>query len=272
MLTLPFGWRLQEGVMAECSRPLEYAIRYADLGWPVFPCRPGDKRPATKNGLHDATTDRDTITDWWSRTPALNVAVATGLGFDVLDIDQPDGKKADGCGSLARLIHQHHALEVGPIALTPSGGAHYLFAPTGRGNSAGRLPGIDWRGIGGYVVVAPSIVGGVAYEWLDPIGSPPDAPVWLLEAVTSTPRTAGLRPTSGGTAGGRYLGLVGTVAVAVEGERNTMLHWAACRLAEHRDKGEDIRSAVDALHTAAVRAGLDDREVEKTIRSALGGA
>ncbi|MFL2541877.1 MAG: bifunctional DNA primase/polymerase [Candidatus Latescibacterota bacterium] len=24
---------------------LEYALKYAALGWAIFPCRPGDKRP-----------------------------------------------------------------------------------------------------------------------------------------------------------------------------------------------------------------------------------
>ena len=36
---------------------LRQALAYARRGWPVFPCLPGQKIPATKHGYQDATTD-----------------------------------------------------------------------------------------------------------------------------------------------------------------------------------------------------------------------
>lgn len=36
---------------------LQAAIRYAELGYPVFPCAPGTKTPLTEHGFHDATVD-----------------------------------------------------------------------------------------------------------------------------------------------------------------------------------------------------------------------
>ena len=36
---------------------LRRALAYADRGWPVFPCQPGQKIPATPHGYRDATTD-----------------------------------------------------------------------------------------------------------------------------------------------------------------------------------------------------------------------
>jgi hypothetical protein len=36
---------------------LDAALNYADLGYSIFPIVPGAKRPLTKNGLLDATTD-----------------------------------------------------------------------------------------------------------------------------------------------------------------------------------------------------------------------
>ena len=36
---------------------LAAALRYALANWPVFPCIPGEKVPATRHGFLDATTD-----------------------------------------------------------------------------------------------------------------------------------------------------------------------------------------------------------------------
>ena len=68
---------------------LEYSPKYAALGWAVFPCRPGDKRPATQHGCLDATTDVDQIRAWWTEIPDLNIGLACGeiSGITALDID-----------------------------------------------------------------------------------------------------------------------------------------------------------------------------------------
>ena len=50
-----------------------------------------------------------------------------------------------------------------------------------------------------------------------------------------------------------------------EGERNRSLFWAACRLAEN---GTSPGDALDALGAAAQSAGLSDREITTTVRSA----
>jgi len=55
------------------------ALVYAQRGWPVLPCQPGTKTPATRHGLHDASIDPDQIASWWRRQPDANIAIATGL-------------------------------------------------------------------------------------------------------------------------------------------------------------------------------------------------
>ncbi len=73
--------------------PREAAHRYADVGWPVFPCRPGSKEPATEHGFFNATMDHRQVERWWRRHPDANVAIATGApGPDVLDVDRKNGK------------------------------------------------------------------------------------------------------------------------------------------------------------------------------------
>jgi Bifunctional DNA primase/polymerase, N-terminal len=58
---------------------LRQALAYARRGWPVFPCLPGQKIPATTHGYQDATTDEQQITSWFGRGQRWNLAIATGL-------------------------------------------------------------------------------------------------------------------------------------------------------------------------------------------------
>ncbi|OBB20602.1 bifunctional DNA primase/polymerase [Mycolicibacterium elephantis] len=150
-------------------RLLAAALRYASWGWPVFPLQPRGKRPATKHGFKDATTDPDRIRTWWAAADC-NIGVPTGYAFDVIDIDPPAGAI-----SLARMLElEDTATGIGPIpdvhghVATASGGIHYYIPPLEHGNAAGMLPGIDYRGIGGYVVAPPSTLGerGRAWSWV----------------------------------------------------------------------------------------------------------
>src|SRR5690625_4537949 len=61
----------------------------ASAGVPVFPCVPGEKRPLTRRGFHDATADLDQVSAWWDRWPGANLAIPTGpaSGIDVVDVD-----------------------------------------------------------------------------------------------------------------------------------------------------------------------------------------
>ena len=49
---------------------LRQALACAARGWPVFPCLPGQKIPATRHGYLDATTDPGQISAWFARHPA----------------------------------------------------------------------------------------------------------------------------------------------------------------------------------------------------------
>jgi hypothetical protein len=69
---------------------LEHALKYASLGWAVFPCRPNDKVPATPHGCLDATTDPDQIRAWWSEAPNCNIGLACGEPSGVVAL-HPNG-------------------------------------------------------------------------------------------------------------------------------------------------------------------------------------
>lgn len=103
------------------------ALTYASRGWPVFPCRPGSKEPATAHGFRDATTDPDQIRSWWARWPDANLAIATGTaGPDVLDVDE-HAPAGNGFAALLRLKGTGLLDEAGAAVRRPHGGLHPLF-------------------------------------------------------------------------------------------------------------------------------------------------
>jgi hypothetical protein len=167
----------------------EAATRYAELGYPVFPCVPGTKKPLTPNGFKDATTDVARIEAWWSQFPAANVAIAAE-GLLVLDVDGPDNPWLRGDERLMDLAR-------GPVAQTPRGGRHHVFRqPHGRAwrSTESRLaPHIDTRADGGYFLVAPSKTENGMYRWLpdfeltDSRDKLPEPPAWLVELLDNLP-------------------------------------------------------------------------------------
>lgn len=144
------------------------ALWYAEQGWPVFPLVPGDKVPLTKHGLKDASTDPQQIESWWKRQPRANIGLPTGLAFDVIDVDATSGgflSFAEWIGDLRAAGYP--APDVKAVAFTGRNGRHLLLPATGRGNAAGLRPGIDYRGLGGYIVAPPSrLDNGGAYTWV----------------------------------------------------------------------------------------------------------
>jgi len=184
---------------------LQAALAYADrFGWWVFPIKPGRKEPLTQHGCLDATSDAETICEWWTRWPAANVGIACGQsGLVVIDIDPAKG----GEESWSDLCQRHSIDDNTVISLTGAGGQHFVFTnPNGADirNSVGHLgPGVDVRGNGGYIVAPPSIhPNGREYAW-EVTAHPADRkpaplPVPLLKLLTDgdqvTPKVAPLLP------------------------------------------------------------------------------
>lgn len=173
---------------------LEFAIRYARAGYPVFPLRPRSKIPVTPNGSHDASIDEGVIAGWWKQWPEANIGLTLG-GLVVVDVDPRNGGEVDALPKMPDTCY----------AKTGGGGWHYLFrAKPGVRYNAHPSSGIDVKsGHGAYIVVEPSIhESGHKYTWLDETepwsAKPAEAPHWLAHSLAA----AASAPVSGSISSG----------------------------------------------------------------------
>lgn len=245
----------------------------AAAGVPVFPCVPGEKRPLTGRGFHDATTEADQIAVWWERYPQANIGVPTGARSGVVVVDVDVHGPVSGFAEFGRAGRAGLVDGWWFLVDTPSGGMHAYYPATPgvvqRSWQAARA-GIDFRGDGGYIIVPPSTVsaGGVSAGYgVRKISTGPARIVdsnrlrdFLDPRSTPVPRS-----TADGPQRVDVSRLAAWVATRGEGERNRGLFWAACRLAEN---GVPTSDALDVLTVAAASAGLGEREIVTTIRSA----
>ena len=162
------------------------ALWYARQGLPVFPLQPRSKLPYKgSHGFEDATTQPARIIRHWQNSPQSNIGIATGHLVDVVDIDRTEGVLSWLNSNLPKPDEPIWS-EVLGVVWTPrarlaenlelaKGGMHLYFASVaGQGNRAGIMPGIDYRGRGGYVAAPPSLnVEGTPYRWRSAPRFPP---------------------------------------------------------------------------------------------------
>lgn len=233
-----------------------------NCGYRVLPCRE-DKRPATPHGFKDASNAPDAIDGLWRRYPGPLIGVATGAasGIDVLDLDQ---KHDEAC---AWWEANHRRLPPTRTFKSRSGGLHLWFQHAeGVRNSQARISaGVDVRGDGGFIIHWFS----AGLPCLDH-APPAPWPAWLLHDVTyRPPPTPSPCPPRVDHASKAVEGVVQRVAGAVEGERNAVLFWAACRLAERGIGQHDVEALLlPAAHAAGLSRADEQIAARRTIASA----
>lgn len=189
---------------------LTAALWYASVvGWHVFPLRAGWKTPAIAkrhpedralqkacraacgdlgHGLYDATRDEQVIREMWRKYPGAGIGTPTGTttngrgevigcGYDVIDIDPPDGYASfhairhsmcePGCSSEKFCAATGPLPPIVGISMTPRGGRHFWTPASGGGNSTNEQMHVDLRRNGGYAALPPTgRAGGYAYTWI----------------------------------------------------------------------------------------------------------
>jgi hypothetical protein len=241
---------------------LRQALAYAARGWPVFPCHVGQKTPATAHGYRDATTDEQQITVWFTGNSLWNVAIATGApGPDVLDVDD-HGPAGNGYAAFATLSRARLLDGAAAYVRTPGGGLHAYF--TGSDQRNGHLPAhhLDFRSRGGYVVAPPSRVDGKPYQLIRTVQADGGLD-WATVTALLEPQRQIARPQPRPAPDRDLSHLARWVASQAEGNRNAGLFWAANRALE-----SDPAADLSPLAAAARQAGLQDKEITRTLDSA----
>lgn len=139
------------------NKILEAALKYHDMGWTVLPAEKGKKHPIVswKEYQYKKPT-REQIIEWF-KDGKSNIFLVTGKisGICVVDVDKnKNGDLSDEAEELTR------KLPLTLTSITGGGGFHYFFKYPARkdlGNFVGKIPGIDFRGEGGGVILPPSI-------------------------------------------------------------------------------------------------------------------
>lgn len=251
------------------------AAVYADaLGWAILPlhsiardgrctcgrsdCASIGKHPLLPNGVKGASKDIDVIFRWWDRWPRANIGVATGSisGLFVLDVDGEEGED-----TLRQLEAQYGELPHTAEQITGSGGRHILFnQPEGQRvtGTVRKWPGIDIRGDGNYIVIAPSLhKSGRRYMWEveHDISETPlaDAPAWILQPERKQRAFRAAQPTFFDN--------------LTEGKRNTSLYQYASRLVFRGLSCKEVAYIIHAINTVYCKPPLPDAEVNKLLSS-----
>jgi hypothetical protein len=226
----------------------------------------------TARGFYDATTDFNQIEAWWTKTPNANVAVWTGIQSRIYAVD------VDPYEDTAKRQHVLSSLPATLTSVTPRGGNHYIYSLESNlpGSTSKLAEKIDTRGDGGYLLLAPSVVDGKQYQWLDDGADIVPLPAFVAEEMAPKPqptvRTDYVPPAMGRDTsnwGRKALDeCASDVANAVDGTRNATLNEEAFRLGQAVAGGHiEEWEARDALRAAAAACGLTDRETERTIDS-----
>ena len=174
---------------------LDAAWAYAERGWFIYPApKKGAAHVKWALGTDDAgakledrraTTDPATIRRWWTKYPMALICLDCGRsGLAVVDLDVKKG--LNGPAVLGDLELEHGLVPKTLTQRTPSGGIHLIYRGTikttvsviGRDLvPSGSESGIDTRGRGGMIVLAPS----AGYRMAKPDTPIADLPQWLAE-------------------------------------------------------------------------------------------
>lgn len=240
-------------------------------GFACFPCRL-DKRPACPHGFQDASPDPQAIRALWRAYPGPLIGVATGAisGIDLLDVDCGDPPAGATPDHIAKVESARtwwamrcHTVPRTLTYVSRSGGLHLYFTHDDRCPcTTSRIArGVDTRGTGGYAIWWFA----AGCPQLDASGLAP-WPERLLRELQPPVAASGRAAHDPSVFSDNALaGLLRAVATAPEGERNRVLHWAACRLGEHVREGRLAAGEAERILLAA--SSLPVLEARRTIVS-----
>ena len=257
---------------------LDIALGYLDQGWCVVPQRAGEKKPCVRwKHLQERLPTVDEMKEWFDTWPDAGLALILGpvSGVFVIDVDGSEAHDA----LLQRLVTEPRAPKVVSGSRKPDR-YHLFFRCPDLATKAKQTPwhpNLEFRGLGGLVIIPPSIHrSGHCYEWvegqsLDDLALP-DLPSKVIQSLTPTPPVHFGWPSS-------TLAQVGEIDASprtrafltgkfADGPRwNDRLFSAACDL---QGRGMPIEKAEPLLLRGACPWSIGDEALaRRTIRSAF---
>lgn len=261
--------------------------QYLAKGWRLFPCHaivdgrctcgkpdcksPG-KHPRITEWQKKASSDPAVIHNWAKTWPHTNWALATGRMSNVFVLDI-DVAKGNGFESLEEFEINR---KDGPLpktleATTGSGGKHLFFEyPKGLEDAnlvgTGWLPNIDYRGDGGYVILAPgNHISGGQYRWRNF----EDAVLATLPNDVVQNILQKKQKNASGQAGS--LDTVNILEGVPEGSRDdTLFRWACKERRRYENEADGGKKAITILALyAAQQSGFPTDEALKCVESAF---
>lgn len=280
---------------------LAYAHWYAAQGLTVLdgggffndgtPCGGIDapKRPRGARWQERGTTDAAQLDAYWVgkglypknkkgvsipvADPSLprNLCLIVPVGYMVVDLDGAIGES-----EFTRLIEENGELPQTWTSISGSGGRHYVFKTNKdiRNTASAMAKKIDIRGVGGQIVVEPSLhkTGGF-YRWEDGLApwecEVAQAPEWLetlaydatksrVKKKKTCARTSGPKGFSGGIGFYAHLESIGDDADGFDGP----IYRAACSWFASNGADADASQLFDVLQQAILDAHCDDHRAE----------
>jgi hypothetical protein len=157
---LPLWWPNEDGSCA-CGNPA---------------CPSPGKHPIGQivpKGVKQSSRDPNKIINWWASYPNANIGVACGKesGVVMLDVDGQEGWDNLGwvLASYKETLTNEWVVETGREL-----GRHFWFAYPQGGVPTHKIPGLELRSDGAYVVAVPSThYSGRTYKWTFPLNAPP---------------------------------------------------------------------------------------------------
>lgn len=253
---------------------------YSGIGFTPIPFKPQSKEPTIPWKAYQTSKPSVATLQLWDKThTSIGFVTGENHGFFVLDIDGEEG-----VNTINELASKYGYLPPTVSSITGNGYHYYFKYPSNvkitcvnrKFPNGEILPGIDIRGDGGLIIAPPSIhPNGSQYKWLNsPFEHPiADAPQWLLDKfikLTTPPNTNATMNQN--LKSDAYLKKavddeINNLLNTCEGERNHQLNKCAFALGQLAKQGYDSNTAKSQLNFAALRIGLEQKEITRTINS-----
>ncbi|PKN34178.1 MAG: hypothetical protein CVU61_09535 [Deltaproteobacteria bacterium HGW-Deltaproteobacteria-19] len=242
---------------------LQAALDYAGRGYSVIPVGRDKRSYISWTDFQKRCARVEEIRAWWTKWPGAMIGIVTGEVSGVLVIDCDTREAYE---SVQKLLPDALLL---PIAKTPRGWHLWFQYPKGSGITVGTniMPGVDFRGEGGYIIAPPSInAEGKHYTWQEGLSldevAPAPASVSLFNILAVNIEGCGQRKpqeTTKTTSDHNYF---------TEGHRdNDLFHAANCLI----KGGCEIPFAKQVLDILAINSNppFPKNEIRAKIDSAL---